>query len=153
MRGKIEVWIWINQSVSSVTMLTMGSLGSTKRLNVATMISLGVWWETTINQRRVKWKITQTKSKILQWCFILVAKILWSLVPLSSCSNHMTSNGSLLINIDRSVRCKVKMGTGDFVKSISRGTLIVETKIGYSLVVSWLSYLEIEIYIFPIGVE
>lgn len=65
----------------------------------------------------------------------------------------MTSDGSLLINIDRSVRCKVKIGTGDLVKSISKGTLIVETKPGYSLVVSWLSYLEIEIYIFSIGVE
>ncbi|TQD85937.1 hypothetical protein C1H46_028483 [Malus baccata] len=48
----------------------------------------------------------------------------------SGCSNHMTSTESLLINIDRSIRCKVKMGTGELVDSVGKGTLIVETKRG-----------------------
>nr|XP_008368289.1 uncharacterized protein LOC103431893 [Malus domestica] len=48
----------------------------------------------------------------------------------SGCSNHMTSTESLLINIDMSIRCKVKMGTWDLVDSIGKGTLVVETKRG-----------------------
>ncbi|KAI5348276.1 hypothetical protein L3X38_001163 [Prunus dulcis] len=39
-----------------------------------------------------------------------------------ACSNHMTSQESLLINLDKSVTCKVKMGTGDLVQAIGKGT-------------------------------
>ncbi|CAL9012352.1 unnamed protein product [Prunus brigantina] len=46
------------------------------------------------------------------------------------CSNHMTSQESVLINIDRSVTCKVKMGTGDLVQATGKGTLLVETQHG-----------------------
>ncbi|XP_068304394.1 uncharacterized protein [Pyrus communis] len=45
----------------------------------------------------------------------------------SACSNHMTSQESLLINLDKSVTCKVKMGTGDLVQATGKGTLVVET--------------------------
>ncbi|XP_068307501.1 uncharacterized protein [Pyrus communis] len=48
----------------------------------------------------------------------------------SACSNHMTSQESTLINLDRSVTCKVKMGTGDLVQAIGKGTLVVETQRG-----------------------
>ncbi|CAL9026957.1 unnamed protein product, partial [Prunus brigantina] len=37
---------------------------------------------------------------------------------------------SVLINIDRSVTCKVKMGTGDLVQATGKGTLLVETQHG-----------------------
>ncbi|XP_050154691.1 uncharacterized protein LOC126628870 [Malus sylvestris] len=46
----------------------------------------------------------------------------------SACSNHMTSHESLLIDVDKNVRCKVKMGTGDLVQSIGKGTLVIEMK-------------------------
>ncbi|CAL9012443.1 unnamed protein product [Prunus brigantina] len=46
----------------------------------------------------------------------------------SACSNHMTAHESLLIDIDRSVNCKVKMGTGDLVQSIGKGTLAIDLK-------------------------
>ncbi|XP_070665943.1 uncharacterized protein [Malus domestica] len=48
----------------------------------------------------------------------------------SACSNHMTSQESLLLNLDRSVTCKVKIGTGDLVQAIGKGTLVVNTKHG-----------------------
>ncbi|XP_021802229.1 uncharacterized protein LOC110746324 [Prunus avium] len=48
----------------------------------------------------------------------------------SACSNHMTSQQSLLINLDMSVTCKVKMGTGDLVQATGKGTLVVETRKG-----------------------
>ncbi|KAI5328021.1 hypothetical protein L3X38_027417 [Prunus dulcis] len=48
----------------------------------------------------------------------------------SACSNHMTSQESLLINLDKSVTCKVKMGTGDLVQATGKGTLVVETRKG-----------------------
>ncbi|KAI5348478.1 hypothetical protein L3X38_001365 [Prunus dulcis] len=48
----------------------------------------------------------------------------------SACSNHMTSQESLLINLDKSVTCKVKMGTGDLVQATGKGTLVVETRRG-----------------------
>lgn len=48
----------------------------------------------------------------------------------SACSNHMTSQESKLINIDRSVTCKVKMGSGDLVQAAGKGTLVVDTKHG-----------------------
>ncbi|KAI5348918.1 hypothetical protein L3X38_001805 [Prunus dulcis] len=46
----------------------------------------------------------------------------------SSCSNHMTSHESLLINVDKNVKCRVKMGTRDLVQSIGKGTLVIEMK-------------------------
>ncbi|XP_021834162.1 uncharacterized protein LOC110773958 [Prunus avium] len=48
----------------------------------------------------------------------------------SACSNHMTSQQSLLIYLDMSVTCKVKMGTGDLVQAVGKGTLVVETRKG-----------------------
>ncbi|KAM1111108.1 hypothetical protein ACFX13_010490 [Malus domestica] len=48
----------------------------------------------------------------------------------SACSNHMTSQESVLINIDRYVSCKVKMGTGDLVQATGKCTLVVETQHG-----------------------
>ncbi|KAI5323718.1 hypothetical protein L3X38_032790 [Prunus dulcis] len=44
----------------------------------------------------------------------------------SACSNHMTSHESLLVNIDKNVKCRVKMGTGDLVQSTGKGTLVIE---------------------------
>ncbi|KAI5337779.1 hypothetical protein L3X38_017050 [Prunus dulcis] len=46
----------------------------------------------------------------------------------SACSNHMTAHESLLIDIDRNVNYKVKMGTGDFVQSIGKGTLTIDVQ-------------------------
>ncbi|CAL8993724.1 unnamed protein product [Prunus brigantina] len=46
----------------------------------------------------------------------------------SACSNHMTAYESLLIDIDRSVNCKVKMGTSDLVQSIGKGTLAIDVQ-------------------------
>ncbi|KAI5322324.1 hypothetical protein L3X38_031396 [Prunus dulcis] len=48
----------------------------------------------------------------------------------SACSNHMTSQESLLINLDKSVTCKVKMGTGDLVQATGKRTLVVKTRKG-----------------------
>jgi len=42
----------------------------------------------------------------------------------------MTSKESELINIDRTVTCKVKMGSGDLVQVTGKGTLVVETQHG-----------------------
>ena len=42
----------------------------------------------------------------------------------------MTSQESELINIDRSVTCRVKMGSGDLVQSTVKGTLVVKTQHG-----------------------
>ncbi|CAL9026025.1 unnamed protein product [Prunus brigantina] len=46
----------------------------------------------------------------------------------NACSNHMTSHESLLINVDKNVKCRVKMGSGDLVQSIGKGTLVREMK-------------------------
>ncbi|KAI5314494.1 hypothetical protein L3X38_043670 [Prunus dulcis] len=48
----------------------------------------------------------------------------------SACSNHMTSQASLLVNIDTKVTAKVKMGTGDLVEATGKGTLVIDTKAG-----------------------
>ncbi|CAL2255491.1 unnamed protein product [Prunus armeniaca] len=45
-------------------------------------------------------------------------------------SNHMTSNASLLVNIDTKVTTKVKMGTRDLVQATWKGTLVIDTKAG-----------------------
>ncbi|XP_016648302.1 PREDICTED: uncharacterized protein LOC107880722 [Prunus mume] len=47
----------------------------------------------------------------------------------SACSNHMTSQASLLVNIDTKVTAKVKMGTGDLVQATGKGTLVIDTKV------------------------
>ncbi|CAL2253823.1 unnamed protein product [Prunus armeniaca] len=36
------------------------------------------------------------------------------------------ANQSLLVNIDKNVKCRVKMGAGDLVQSTSKGTLVIE---------------------------
>ncbi|VVA20751.1 Hypothetical predicted protein, partial [Prunus dulcis] len=48
----------------------------------------------------------------------------------SACSNHMTSQASLLVNIDTKVTAKVKMGIGDLVEATGKGTLVIDTKAG-----------------------
>ena len=48
----------------------------------------------------------------------------------SPCSNHMTSQESELINLDKTVKCKVKMGSGELVDATGKGVLAVNTKAG-----------------------
>ncbi|KAI5348859.1 hypothetical protein L3X38_001746 [Prunus dulcis] len=48
----------------------------------------------------------------------------------SGCSNHMTGDERLLIDIRRDVTSKVKMGTGETVQVAGKGTLVIETKTG-----------------------
>ena len=52
----------------------------------------------------------------------------------SACSNHMTSKEADLIDVDRTVTCKVKMGSGDLVQATGKGTLVVNTKHGKRLI-------------------
>ena len=48
----------------------------------------------------------------------------------SGCSNHMTGDESLLVNIQRNLTSKVKMGTGEIVPVAGKGTLVIKTKLG-----------------------
>ncbi|KAM2439776.1 hypothetical protein PS1_021203 [Malus domestica] len=48
----------------------------------------------------------------------------------SGCSNHMTDDERLLINIQRNLTSRVKMGTGEIVQVAGNGTLVIETKLG-----------------------
>ncbi|CAN6562150.1 unnamed protein product [Malus baccata var. baccata] len=48
----------------------------------------------------------------------------------SGCSNHMTGDESLLVNVQRNLTSKVKMGTGEIVQVAGKGTLVIETKLG-----------------------
>ncbi|XP_016651518.1 PREDICTED: uncharacterized protein LOC107881689 [Prunus mume] len=48
----------------------------------------------------------------------------------SGCSNHMTGDERLLVNIQRNLTSKVKMGTGEIVPVAGKGTLVIDTKLG-----------------------
>lgn len=48
----------------------------------------------------------------------------------SGCSNHMTGNESIFINIDKSVNSPVKMGNGALVNTKGKGTIEIQTKEG-----------------------
>ncbi|CAL9006850.1 unnamed protein product [Prunus brigantina] len=48
----------------------------------------------------------------------------------SGCSNHMTGDEGLLVNIQRNLNSKVKMGTGEVVPVAGKGTLVIKTKLG-----------------------
>ncbi|KAI5313515.1 hypothetical protein L3X38_042691 [Prunus dulcis] len=48
----------------------------------------------------------------------------------SGCSNHMTGNEGLLVDIQRNLNSKVKMGTGEVVPVAGKGTLVIKTKLG-----------------------
>ncbi|CAL8993586.1 unnamed protein product [Prunus brigantina] len=48
----------------------------------------------------------------------------------SGCSNHMTGDEGLLVNIQRNLNSKVKMGTGEAVPVAEKGTLVIKTKLG-----------------------
>lgn len=41
----------------------------------------------------------------------------------SGCSNHMTGNESIFINMDKSVNSQVKMGNGALVNTKGKGTI------------------------------
>ncbi|KAI5336306.1 hypothetical protein L3X38_015573 [Prunus dulcis] len=47
----------------------------------------------------------------------------------SGCSNHMTGDEGLLVNIQRNLTSKVKMGTGQVVPVAGKGTLVIKTKL------------------------
>ncbi|XP_048434681.1 uncharacterized protein LOC125474746 [Pyrus x bretschneideri] len=46
----------------------------------------------------------------------------------SACSNHMISHESLLIYVDKTVKCILKMGIRDLVQLTCNGTLVIEMK-------------------------
>ncbi|CAL9013344.1 unnamed protein product [Prunus brigantina] len=48
----------------------------------------------------------------------------------SGCSNHMIGDEGLLVNIQRDLTSKVKMGTGEVVPVAGKGTLVIKTKLG-----------------------
>ena len=48
----------------------------------------------------------------------------------SACSNHMTSQESKLIDLDKEITCNVKMGSGDLVQATGKGTLVDDTSQG-----------------------
>ncbi|CAL8133188.1 unnamed protein product [Prunus armeniaca] len=48
----------------------------------------------------------------------------------SGCSNHMTRDEGLLLNIQRDLTSKVKIGTGEVVPVAGKGTLVIKTKLG-----------------------
>ncbi|CAL2276374.1 unnamed protein product [Prunus armeniaca] len=48
----------------------------------------------------------------------------------SGCSNHMTSQEDLLVDIDRRVKAKVQVGTEVLVDIAGKGTLVIETTKG-----------------------
>ncbi|XP_070682342.1 uncharacterized protein [Malus domestica] len=48
----------------------------------------------------------------------------------SGCSNHMTGDERLLVNIQRNLTSKVKMGAGEIVQVAGKGTLVIDTKLG-----------------------
>ncbi|CAL8152285.1 unnamed protein product [Prunus armeniaca] len=48
----------------------------------------------------------------------------------SGCSNHMTGDEGLLVNIQRNLTSKVKMGIGEVVPVAGKGTLVIKTKLG-----------------------
>ncbi|CAL2238017.1 unnamed protein product [Prunus armeniaca] len=48
----------------------------------------------------------------------------------SGCSNHMTGDEGLLVNIQRNLSSKVKMGTGEVVPVAGKGILVIKTKLG-----------------------
>ncbi|CAN6571665.1 unnamed protein product [Malus baccata var. baccata] len=48
----------------------------------------------------------------------------------SGYSNHMTGDERLLVNVQRNVTSKVKMGTGEICQVAGKGTLVIETILG-----------------------
>lgn len=47
----------------------------------------------------------------------------------NGCSNHITGDERLLVNIQRNLTSKVKMGTGEIVQVARKRTLVIETKL------------------------
>ncbi|KAB2634886.1 triacylglycerol lipase SDP1 [Pyrus ussuriensis x Pyrus communis] len=47
----------------------------------------------------------------------------------NGCSNHITGDERLLVNIQRNLTSKVKMGTGEIVQVAGKRTLVIETKL------------------------
>lgn len=43
----------------------------------------------------------------------------------NGCRNHITSQESLLINVDKSMTFKVKMENGDLVQATGKATLVI----------------------------
>ncbi|XP_020089023.1 uncharacterized protein LOC109710699 [Ananas comosus] len=52
----------------------------------------------------------------------------------SGCTNHMTSDEKLFINIDKSLKSKVRIGNGEYLEVKGKGTVAIESCAGTKLV-------------------
>ena len=47
----------------------------------------------------------------------------------SGCTNHMTGNKNILLDMDTTINSQVKMGNGDLVNVKGKGTVGIQTKV------------------------
>ncbi|VVA36580.1 PREDICTED: Retrovirus-related Pol poly from transposon, partial [Prunus dulcis] len=122
----------LRENASIVINYTMESVGLKGSQNAMVAIDLGTTLRTVIKQTRLE-KVANISNQLTEPATMFYAchsatigknMNMWYVD--SACSNHMTSHESLLVNIDKNVKCRVKMGTGDLVQSTCKGTLVIE---------------------------
>ena len=48
----------------------------------------------------------------------------------SGCTNHMTGNKNILLDMDTTINSQVKMGNGDLMNVKGKGAIGIQTKVG-----------------------
>lgn len=99
-------------------------------LNVGIARSLGIWKKNCRYKSNHQAHYFEEKEESEHLCFACQAitkeEKLWFID--SGCSNYMASNESIFIDLDFSVKTKIKMGNGDLVESKGKGTVAISTK-------------------------
>ncbi|KAI5350061.1 hypothetical protein L3X38_002952 [Prunus dulcis] len=122
----------LRENASIVINYTMESVGLKGSQNAMVAINLGTTLRTVIKQTRLE-KVANIANQLTEPATMFYAchsatigknMNMWYVD--SACSNHMISHESLLVNIDKNVKCRVKMGTGDLVQSTGKDTLVIE---------------------------
>ncbi|RVW55367.1 Retrovirus-related Pol polyprotein from transposon TNT 1-94 [Vitis vinifera] len=73
------------------------------------------------------------RKRLMKTCFMLVKVLLSKRIMCvldSGCTNHMTGNKNIFLDMDTTINSQVKMGNGDLVNVKGKGTIGIQTKVG-----------------------
>ena len=83
-------------------------------------------------------------------CFISSTPCDFWLVD-SGCTNHMTSDEKLFINLDKSIKSRVRIGNGQHLAIEGRGTVTIKSCVWIKLVYDVMYVLEIDQNLLSVG--
>ncbi|RVW99108.1 hypothetical protein CK203_018868 [Vitis vinifera] len=143
-RGRRKIQLWEeslltrkahhSQSVIFVKEVVMLKkiVGSKGSLNASIVKNLGML-KKIADLRTINKQVVLRRKRLMKTCFMLVKVLLSKRIMCgfdSGCTNHMTGNKNIFLDMDTTINSQVKMGNGDLVNVKGRGTVGIQTKVG-----------------------